>query len=83
MSGDEVRSPPDLGGGVSLGDSDDVWPPLLDLVLHVTFACKIFLDHPQNIFFVEDVVVHLPLGLAINKIYTKAKIKLGFSKTLD
>jgi hypothetical protein len=59
-------------------------PPLLDLVLHVTFACKIFLDHPQNIcFFVGNVVVHLQLGLAIDKIYAKAKRKLGFSETLD
>jgi hypothetical protein len=67
----------DPGGGVSLED-------FLDLVFHVTFACKIFLDHPQNIcFFVRDVVVHLRLGLAINKIYTKAKRKLGFSETLD
>jgi hypothetical protein len=51
-------------------------------VLHATFACKIFLDHPQNIcFFVGDAPVHLRLGLAINKIYTKAK-KIGLSKTL-
>jgi hypothetical protein len=34
-------------------------------------------------FFVGDVVVHLRLGLAINKIYTKGKRKLGFSETLD
>jgi hypothetical protein len=26
-------------------------PLLLELVLHITFACKIFLDHPQNICF--------------------------------
>jgi hypothetical protein len=34
-------------------------------------------------FFVGDVAVHLQLGLAINKIYTKTKRKLGLSKTLD
>jgi hypothetical protein len=34
-------------------------------------------------FFVEDVVVHLQLELATNKIYTKTKIKLGLSETLD
>jgi hypothetical protein len=35
-----------------------------------------FLDHPPNIcFFVGEVAVHLRLGLAINKIYTKAKKK--------
>jgi hypothetical protein len=51
-------------------------------VLHGTFTCKVFLDHPQNIcFFVGDVAVHLQLGLAINKKRTKRK--LGFSKTLD
>jgi hypothetical protein len=33
-------------------------------------------------FFVGDVAVHLRLGLAINKIYTKAK-KLGYRETLD
>jgi hypothetical protein len=56
---------------------------LLAFVLHVTFACKIFLDHPQNIcFFVGDVAIHLRLGLAnIDKERTKRK--LGFSKTLD
>jgi hypothetical protein len=54
-------------------------------VLHITFACKIFLDHPQSIcfLFVGDVAVHLRLGLAINKIYTQTKRKLGFSTTLD
>jgi hypothetical protein len=43
---------------------------------HITFACKIFLDHPQ---------CSGPslIWLAINKLYTKSKIKLGFSKTLD
>jgi hypothetical protein len=51
MSGGWERSPFDLGGGVSLGDSYDVRPPLLDLVLHVTFACKLFLDRPQYICF--------------------------------
>jgi hypothetical protein len=75
MSGDEV----DLLSILEvefLGGSDDVRPPPLDLVLHVTFACKIFLDYPQNIcFFVGDVAVHLRLGLVINKIYTKAKKK--------
>jgi hypothetical protein len=45
---------------------------------------KFFLDHPKKyMFFVGDVAVHLWLGLAINKIYTKTKRKLGFSKTLD
>jgi hypothetical protein len=34
-------------------------------------------------FFVGNVVVHLQLGLAIDKIYAKAKRKLGFSETLD
>jgi hypothetical protein len=34
-------------------------------------------------FFVGDVVVHLRLGLATNKIYTKTKRKLGLSETLD
>jgi hypothetical protein len=34
-------------------------------------------------FFVGDIAIHLWLGLAINKIYTKAKRKLGFSETLD
>jgi hypothetical protein len=34
---------------------DNVRPSLLDLVLQVIFACKIFLDHPQYIcFFVGD-----------------------------
>jgi hypothetical protein len=52
-------------------------------VLHVTFACKIFLDHPQNIcFFVGDVAVHLQLGLA-NITKKENKGKLGFSKTLE
>jgi hypothetical protein len=51
-------------------------------LLHVIFACKIFLDHPQNIcFFVGDVAVHLWLELAIKNIQ-KLK-KLGFNKTLD
>jgi hypothetical protein len=36
----------------------------------------------KYMFFVGDVAVHLRLRLAI-KIYTKAKRKLGFSKTLD
>jgi hypothetical protein len=46
-------------------------------VLHITFACKIFLDHPQNIcFFAADVAVHLQLGLSIiNKKGTKKKLK--------
>jgi hypothetical protein len=37
----------------------------------------------KYMFFVGDVAIHLQLGLEINKIYTKAKRKLGFSKTLD
>jgi hypothetical protein len=37
----------------------------------------------KYMFFVRYVAVHLRLGLAINKIYTKNKRKLGFSKTLD
>jgi hypothetical protein len=37
----------------------------------------------KYMFFVGDVAVHLRLGLAINKIYTKIKRTLGFSETLD
>jgi hypothetical protein len=83
MSGDEVDLLFNLGGVLSLGESNALRPSLLDIVLHVTFPCKIFLDHPQNIcFFVGDVAVHLRLGLAIiNKKGTKRK--LGFRKTLD
>jgi hypothetical protein len=64
--------------GVSLGDCNALRPPLLDLVLHVTFACNFFLDHLQNIcfFVVGDVAVQLRLGLAnINKKGTKRKLK--------
>jgi hypothetical protein len=51
-------------------------------LLHIIFACKIFLDNPQNIcFFVGNVAIHLWLGLAIKNIQ-KLK-KLGFNKTLD
>jgi hypothetical protein len=52
-------------------------------VAHHLGLQNLFLDHPQNISFFGDVAVHLRLALAINKIYTKAKRKLGFSKTLD
>jgi hypothetical protein len=45
---------------------------------------KFFLDHPQNIcFFGGDVIIHLRLGLEINKTNTKTKRKLWSSKTLD
>jgi hypothetical protein len=37
----------------------------------------------KYMFFVGDVAVHLRLGLAINKTYTKIKRTLGFSETLD
>jgi hypothetical protein len=76
MRGDEVDLLLILEVEFLFGDSNALRPLLLDLVLHVTFAYKIFLDHPQSIcFFVGDVVVHLRLGLAINKMYTKAKKK--------
>jgi hypothetical protein len=44
------------------------------LVSHVTFFLQNF-SRPSTkyMFFVGDVAVHLWLGLAINKIYTKAK----------
>jgi hypothetical protein len=77
-------------------------PPLLDLqipafnlVLPISLAYIVFLDHPQN--FWEDpssslhhrcheVAIHILLGLAINNIYTKNKNKSKktmVSKNLD
>jgi hypothetical protein len=47
MSGDEV----DL---LSILEVEFPLEIHLDLVLHVTFACKIFLDHPQNIHFLLE-----------------------------
>jgi hypothetical protein len=48
-------------------------------VLHVSLVYKVFLDH--KIFgFVGEVAVHLLLGLAINKIYTKIKIRTNLRK---
>jgi hypothetical protein len=45
MSDDEVDLL-SIMGWIFSWRSDDLRPPLLDLVLHVTFACKIFLYHP-------------------------------------
>jgi hypothetical protein len=43
--------------------------PTLYLVLHVSFACKVFLDHPQKkVWFLGEVPNHLRLGLAKTKI---------------
>jgi hypothetical protein len=43
--------------------------PILYLVLRVSFACKVFLDHPQKSFgFLGEVANHLLLGLAKTKI---------------
>jgi hypothetical protein len=49
-------------------------------VLHVTFACKVFLDHPQKKFgFLGEVANHLWLGLEIKQ-KSKRKEKLGLIK---
>jgi hypothetical protein len=50
-------------------------------------ACHLCLQNfsrpsTKYMFFVGDVAGHLQIGLTINKIYTKAKRKLRFSKTL-
>jgi hypothetical protein len=46
-------------------------------VLHISFACKVFLDHPQKIFgFLREVANHLRLGLAIKQKSKKEKLEL-------
>ena len=47
--------------------------PISLLVLHVSFAGKVFLDHPQNFWFVGEVAVHLLLGVSESRIYTRSK----------
>jgi hypothetical protein len=52
-------------------------------VLHVTFACKVFLDHPQKSFgFLGEVANHLQLGLAIKQ-KSKKKRKVRVNQELD
>jgi hypothetical protein len=52
------------------------------LVLHVSFACKVFQDHPQKIFgFHGEIANHLRLGLAKKKKNLKRKIRV--SQKLD
>jgi hypothetical protein len=48
-------------------------------VLHVTFACKVFLYHPQKSFgFLGELANHLRLGLAIKqKSKKKRKIRVN------
>jgi hypothetical protein len=49
-------------------------------VLHVSFACEVFLDHPQKKFgFLGEVANHLRLGLVIKQ--KSKKEKLGLIKT--
>ena len=45
----------------------DLLVPASLIVLLVSFACKFFLDHPQNFGFVGEVPVHLLLGVSEKK----------------
>jgi hypothetical protein len=58
----------------------DLQIPAFHLVLHVSLACKVFWIIHKTIRFVGELAVHLLLGLAINKIYTKRKIKTNLRK---
>ena len=53
----------------------DLLVPAFLIVLLVSFACKFFLDHPQNFGFVGEAPVHLLLGISEKekKIYTRSK----------
>ena len=45
----------------------DLLVPASLIVLLVSFACKFFLDHPQNFGFVGEAPVHLLLGVSEKK----------------
>ena len=45
----------------------DLLVPTSLIVLRVSFACKVFLDHPQNFRFVGEAPVHLLLGVSEKK----------------
>ena len=45
----------------------DLLVPASLIVLLVSFACKFFLDHPQNFRFVGEAPVHLLLGVSEKK----------------
>jgi hypothetical protein len=67
----------------SFGDSDGVRPPLLDLVLHVTFACKNFPRPSTTYMFFWRCSRPSPVRISNKQNIQKVKRKLGFSKTLD